>query len=405
MLSGTGYAVYAFRQVLSAHVQDVDGIVLSIVIKLTLACGPAGLAYFGFALWLGQGVARPLKALTGSLHRLADGDLEAEVKGDARRDEIGAIARAVVTFRERLKTKVAEEASRDAAAKKLAHDERQAMMIRLAAQFEASVNAVAARVKKSAEDMAATAGRLSAIARDAEQDAAGATSLAETARERVSAAAVAAKSLAATSMSVSDEVSSSVQMAERAVEQAKETDAVVRGLSTAADQIGMIVELIRTIAAQTNLLALNATIEAARAGESGRGFAVVANEVKALAGQTSKATESITTEIAAVQSATGQAVEAISGIGQTIGRIEASAAQVAGAVNGQVSDASDISAAIAEASAMAGRLSETLKLLREAALSTGSSANDVVQAAEDLVSQAQRLAHETDGFLSHLNAA
>ena len=70
--------------------------------------------------------------------------------------------------------------------------------------------------------------------------------------------------------------------------------------------IDEVVGFIRTIAGQTNLLALNATIEAARAGEAGRGFAVVASEVKALATQTAKATEEISSQIAEVQSATGR---------------------------------------------------------------------------------------------------
>ncbi|WP_315855260.1 methyl-accepting chemotaxis protein [Chenggangzhangella methanolivorans] len=96
-----------------------------------------------------------------------------------------------------------------------------------------------------------------------------------------------------------------------AVSQARETNAIVAGLSTAADRIGEVVLLIRGIAEQTNLLALNATIEAARAGDAGRGFAIVASEVKNLAEQTAKATEQISSQISESQSMAAQAVSAI----------------------------------------------------------------------------------------------
>src|SRR5690606_20401099 len=64
----------------------------------------------------------------------------------------------------------------------------------------------------------------------------------------------------------------------------------ITALSAQSEEIGSIVEAIRSIAEQTNLLALNAAIEAARASEHGRGFAVVADEVSNLARRTSQPT-------------------------------------------------------------------------------------------------------------------
>jgi hypothetical protein len=86
-----------------------------------------------------------------------------------------------------------------------------------------------------------------------------------------------------------------------AVQRANVADAKVGGMAAAADRVGDVVNLITEIAGRTNLLALNATIEAARASEAGKGFAVVAGEVKALATQTTKATEEIATQITAIR--------------------------------------------------------------------------------------------------------
>ena len=88
---------------------------------------------------------------------------------------------------------------------------------------------------------------------------------------------------------------------QQANHRAKERGDVTDKLTVAARDINQVVKVIGGIAGQTNMLALNASIEAASAGEAGKGFSVVANEVKALANQTSVATQQISTKVEEIQ--------------------------------------------------------------------------------------------------------
>lgn len=105
----------------------------------------------------------------------------------------------------------------------------------------------------------------------------------------------------------------------RAIKDASiEMASTVGELGDLGKEIGVIIDMIKEIAAQTNLLALNAAIEAARAGENGKGFAVVADEVKTLAGQSADATDKITAMISEIQHKTDITVKAMNASNEDI---------------------------------------------------------------------------------------
>jgi methyl-accepting chemotaxis protein len=200
-------------------------------------------------------------------------------------------------------------------------------------------------------------------------------------------------------------VVSSAQIAGKAVEEARATDATMQGLADNASRISIVVDLIQVIASQTNLLALNATIEAARAGEAGRGFAVVAQEVKSLASQTAKATGEIRTQIAGMQQVASSAVSAIRNIGGTIGEINEVTTAIAAAVEQQGAATREIARNIQQAAGGTTEVSSNIAGVSTASAQAGSSAADVLSASDALRREAETLRAEVDAFLTNIRAA
>ncbi|MBP2298217.1 methyl-accepting chemotaxis protein [Azospirillum picis] len=365
-------------------------------------CAVAAVLAAGFGLWT-VGALRPLRRLTDAMLTLARGDLSVAVPPSDSRDEIGQITGAVEVFKAN-----AIEADglrhRQAEAEHAAEERKRAEMAALADRFESEVKGVVESVSASSTEVRALAQTLATTADHTETQATTVAAASEQASVNVQTVAAAAEELAASIAEIGRQIGESTQKAKQAAQQADGTNRIVDGLSSKANQIGDVVNLINSIAGQTNLLALNATIEAARAGEAGKGFAVVASEVKSLANQTAKATGDISQQIAEIQTATADAVQAIQSIAATIGEVNAIVGTIAQAVDGQNAATMEIARNVQQAAAGTNEVSASIGGVLQAASETGGGASRLLASSGELSTQAGLLRSQVDRFLGSVRS-
>jgi methyl-accepting chemotaxis protein len=318
---------------------------------VTLVLG--GIAMIALALMLsrklGQGIARPIVALTGVMSQLASGNHEVAIPDADRDDELGDMARAVGVFRDAARAKVAADRNiqtavaaigaslRHLSAADLSHrlDALPPEFAGLGVDFNAAMEKLGAAmvvVRDGVGSISSTSGEI----RDAVTD------LSQRSEQQ-------ALGLANSSRSIEEitglmrEGSAQVTRANSAMVDARsEAEAggdVVRraidamnGIDQASREIAEITTLIDGIAFQTNLLALNAGVEAARAGEAGKGFAVVASEVRALAQRATAAAQDIKVRIGSAATHVSQGVALVDETGHSLERIIERVGHVSGAI-------------------------------------------------------------------------
>jgi methyl-accepting chemotaxis protein len=352
---------------------------------------------------LGRTITAPITRLTAVMEILAGGNLEVDVETD-RRNELGKMAAAVQIFKDNAGEKMRLEQEQEAA-KQSAEDEKRQTMLEMADRFERQVKQVVDGVSSSATEMQATAQQMSSTAEETSRQSANVATASDQATANVQTVASTAEELSASISEIGRQVMQSAKIAQNAVEEAEATNETVRGLAEAAAKIGEVVDLINDIAGQTNLLALNATIEAARAGEAGKGFAVVAQEVKNLANQTAKATEEISSQIGAVQEETNDAVTAIEKIRGIIGEVNDIATTISSAVEEQGVSTQEIARNVQQAAKGTQDVNSNIEAVSRAAGETGSAANQVLNASQDMARQAEGLRGEVDLFLAEVRTA
>lgn len=343
----------------------------------------------------------PLEVSMQSMLQLSQGNLDADITGIDRKDEIGAMARALQVFRDNAQRTKQMEQER-VHAERRAQDEKKTAMSDLATRFEQRVQGIITSVASASTELLQTAQGMTTAMEDANNKASSVARAAEKTTGNVQTVASAAEQMTASVKEISSQVTKSTQVVADTVAKAEHADGSAKQLEGAAQQIGHVVQLIQDIAEQINLLALNATIESARAGDAGKGFAVVASEVKNLATQTTKATEEIATQIEGIQTISKGVVEALNAIKSSIDHVSEYSSGIASAVEEQSAVTDEIAANMQNAASGTNDIRVNINEVTSSAMSAKDSAMTVLEASRNLSKEAEILSREVAEFLSEI---
>ncbi|WP_207063108.1 methyl-accepting chemotaxis protein [Motiliproteus sp. SC1-56] len=359
-----GFAPWGWVVGTGVYVDDVDQAFRAQLMSRLLMLGTVLLLLLGLSFLICNSIIRPLRRTTRAMHDIAAGDGDLTVRMDADgRDELSELAAGFNAFAEKVQHTVLQ--MRGIGEHLVSSAEDMAVVTEQANQSLGIHQEETHQVATAVHEMSATVAEVAKNAADA-------AASVQAVRERA--------------LDGQTVVRESVTSINRLAESVDEAAQSIQVLESEVQNIGGILDVIRSIADQTNLLALNAAIEAARAGEHGRGFAVVADEVRTLAQRTQESTEEIQGMIEQLQTGAGKAVSTIRS-GREQAEISVTQANTAGealnVITDEVLKAADMNTQIASAteeqSATVEMINQNVNNINQAFTETAGGADQVAR--------------------------
>ncbi|MDX5373979.1 MAG: methyl-accepting chemotaxis protein [Pseudomonadaceae bacterium] len=336
------------------------------------------------ALLITQLIVRPLQQVVGLARKVAEGDLSENIE-TSRGDELGQLMRAMQAMTESLRSLLTRLSS---GIEQLATAAEE--MSAVTEQTSAGV----AQQRMETEQVATAMNEMTATVQDVARNAEAAAGSAEQADYQ-----------AAQGSHTVQQAIARIESLAQSIEQSGDS---IERLKQDSNNIGTVLDVIKSIAEQTNLLALNAAIEAARAGEAGRGFAVVADEVRALARRTQESTAEIEGLISTLQSGAEGAVQTMDQSRDQAGDTVAAARQAGEAlqaINLAVSNIQQMNQQIATAaeqqSSVAEEINRSVSSIRDVAEQSAAATEETSAASVDLA----RLGGELQALVNRFKLA